>query len=105
MDSKGKMGHRSARTKAAREEGEKLKEAEMEVDGEMPQQEKVEIQSPKKVNSGRIRRDARPRACDTATQPGRSRGIWASCQALSANHEDPFVGAIDAVKKPLGTGR
>ena len=34
MDPKRKMGHRSARTKAAREESEKLKETEMEVDGE-----------------------------------------------------------------------
>ena len=46
------MEHRSARTKAAREEGEKLKEAEMEVDGEMPQQESFETQSPKKSEFG-----------------------------------------------------
>ena len=47
VDLKGKMGHRSARTKAAREEGEKLKEAEMEVGGEVPQEESVEIQKEK----------------------------------------------------------
>ena len=36
---KMKMGHRSARTKVEREESEKPKEAEMEVDGEVPQEE------------------------------------------------------------------
>ena len=34
VDPKGKMGHRSARAKAAKEESEKLKEAEMKVGGE-----------------------------------------------------------------------
>ena len=42
------MGLRSARTEAAREENEKLKEALMEVDGEMSQEESFEIQSPKR---------------------------------------------------------
>ena len=42
------MGHRSDRTKAARDESYMLKEAEMEVDGEMPQEERAEIQSPKR---------------------------------------------------------
>ena len=46
VDSKGEMGYRSPRLKAAREEREKLKELEMEVDGEAPQVEKAEIQSP-----------------------------------------------------------
>ena len=47
-DPKGKMGHRSARTKAAREESEKLTEAEMEVDGEVLREKGAEIQSPKR---------------------------------------------------------
>ena len=38
VDPKGKMCHRSARTQAARVESEKLKEAEMEVDGEVLQE-------------------------------------------------------------------
>ena len=42
------MGHRSARTKIAREEREKPKEAEMKVDGEVPQEKSAEIQSPKR---------------------------------------------------------
>ena len=45
---KGEMGHRSDRTRAAREESYMLKEAEMEVDGEMPQEGRAEIQSPKR---------------------------------------------------------
>ena len=63
MDPKGKMGLRSARVKAAREESEKLKEAEMEVDGEAPREESAEIQSPKRKvsDSGRIRRNPRLR--------------------------------------------
>ena len=48
VDPKGKMGHRSARKQAAKEESEKLKEAEMEVDGLGPQEESVEIQSPRR---------------------------------------------------------
>ena len=40
------MGRRSARAKAAIEEREKLEEAGMEVDGEVPQEESAEIQSP-----------------------------------------------------------
>ena len=49
MDSKGRDGpHRSDRTRAAREESYMMKEAEMEVDGEMPQEERAEIQSPKR---------------------------------------------------------
>ena len=48
VDPTRKMGHRSARVKTAREEREKLKEAEMEVDGEVPQEESIEIQSSKR---------------------------------------------------------
>ena len=40
---KGRMGYRSPRWKAAREEREKLKEAEMEADVEMHQEESAEI--------------------------------------------------------------
>ena len=43
---KGKMGHRAAPTEVAREESEKPEEAEMEVDGGVPQKEYVEFQSP-----------------------------------------------------------
>ena len=42
------MGHRSDRTKAARDESYMLKEADMEVDGEMPQEERAEIQTPRR---------------------------------------------------------
>ena len=45
MDSRGEMGYRSPRLKAAREE--RKKEVEMELDGEAPQVENAEIQSPK----------------------------------------------------------
>ena len=48
VDPKGKMDHRSARTKFAREESEKPKEAEMDVDGAVRQEASVEIQSPKR---------------------------------------------------------
>ena len=41
------MGHRSDRAQVTREESEKLKEAEMEVDGEVPQEDNAELQSPK----------------------------------------------------------
>ena len=75
VDSKGEMGHRSARKKGAREECEKLKEVEMEVDGEVPQEESFEIRSPKKKSaSGRIRRNARLRAGDSGNQ-ARRRGF------------------------------
>ena len=43
-----KIGHRSVRTKIAREESDKPKEAEMKVDGEVLQEESFEIQSPKR---------------------------------------------------------
>ena len=42
------MGHKSDRTKVTREESETLKEADMEVDGEVPQEENAEIQGPKR---------------------------------------------------------
>ena len=48
VDPKGKMDHRSAWANATREESDKLKEAEMEVDGEVLQEESAEIQSPKR---------------------------------------------------------
>ena len=48
VDPKGKMGHRSARTKIAREECEKPNEADMERDGEVLQDESFHIQSPKR---------------------------------------------------------
>ena len=84
VDPKGKVSHRSARAKAPREE--KLKEAETELDGEMPQEESAEIRSPKR----KVIRERK----------------LLSCRAPSTNHEDPFIGAtIDAVKKPSDTGR
>ena len=45
VDPKGKMGHRSARTKVTKEESEKPKEAEMEVDGAVPQEASVLMKS------------------------------------------------------------
>ena len=48
VDPKGKMGRRSARTKVAREESAKPKEAQMEVDGDVGQEASVEIQSQKR---------------------------------------------------------
>ena len=45
VDPKGKMGHRSVRTKVAREGSETPKEAEMEMAGVVPQEASVEIQS------------------------------------------------------------
>ena len=57
VDPRGEMGYRSPRFKAAREESEKLKEAQMEVDGEVPKEESAAIQSPKQQSdAGRIRR-------------------------------------------------
>ena len=44
VDPKGKMGYRSV----VRVESEKPKEAEMEVDGDVPQEESFEIQSQKR---------------------------------------------------------
>ena len=46
MDPEGEMGHRSVRVKAAKEERGGLKEADMEVDGEAPERESAELQSP-----------------------------------------------------------
>ena len=76
VDPKGKIGHRSARTKVTKEESEKPTEAEMEVvDGAVPQEASVDIQSLKKESdSGRIGRDERLREGDSGNRPGRSRG-------------------------------
>ena len=53
----GEMGCRSPRFKAVREESEKLKEAQMEVNGEVSKEESAAIQSPKNPSdAGRIRR-------------------------------------------------
>ena len=46
VDPQGEVGHKSDRAKVTREEKVKLKEAEMEVDGEAPQRESAETQSP-----------------------------------------------------------
>ena len=48
VDPKGKMGHRSARTKITNDGNEKRKEADMEVDDAVPQEASVAIQSPKR---------------------------------------------------------
>ena len=48
VDPTGKIGHRSAGTIVAREESEKPKEAEMKVDGDVPHEERVDIQSPER---------------------------------------------------------
>ena len=74
VDPAGKMGQRSARTKAARERSKKLKEAEMEKDGEVPQEESVEIRSPKRKVSRVESEETQDYAGDSGNQPGRSRG-------------------------------
>ena len=103
VDPKWKVGHRSARVKAAREESEKLKEAEMEVDGEVPQGESAAIQTPKRKVIRVESEETQVKLWQSARKKQRR---WASCRALSANHEGPFIGAtIDAVKKPSDTGR
>ena len=105
VDPKGKMGHRSARVKPAREESEKLKEAEVEVDGEVLQEESAEIQSPKRKVIWVESEETQDYVCETLAIRKKQRR-WVSCRALSANHEGPFVGAtIHAVKKPSDTGR
>ena len=68
------MGHRTARTKAPRVEREKLKEAEKEVDGEVPQEESAEIQSPKRKLIRAEPEETQDYACGTGNQPRRSRG-------------------------------
>ena len=76
MEPKGEVGHKSDRTKVTREEKEKLKEDEMEVDVDAPQGESVETKSSKEEgDSSRIRRNPRLRLWDAGNQTGRSRGI------------------------------
>ena len=48
VDPEGKMGHWSARIMRTKAESEEPKGAEMEVDGAVPQEARVEIQSPKR---------------------------------------------------------
>ena len=67
MDPIGKMDHRSARVKTAREESEKLKEAEMEVDGEVPQEASAEIQSPKRKVIRVESEETQDHVCETLT--------------------------------------
>ena len=47
MEPQGKMGHKSDRAKVTREETEKLKEDEMEVDVDAPQGESLETKAQK----------------------------------------------------------
>ena len=69
-DPKGETRHRSARTKTVREEREKQKKVEMEVDDEAPQEASVKSEVRKKEsNLGGIRRDAGLRTRDTGNQP------------------------------------
>ena len=65
VDLKGKVGHKSARVKTAREESEKLKEAEMEVDGEVPQGESAEIQSTTRKVIRVESEETQDRVCET----------------------------------------
>ena len=101
VDPKGKMGHRSARWKAAREERENLKEAEMELDGEMHQEERkrkvIRVES----------EETQDCVCVKHWQSAKKKQRrWAWCRAPSANHEGPSTGAtIDAVEKRSGTGK
>ena len=64
MDPQGKMGCRSP-WKAAREEREILKEADMEVGGDMPQEESVEIQRPKRKVIRVLLKETQDYVCET----------------------------------------
>ena len=76
VEPKGATGHRSDRTKVAREEKEKLKEDEVKMDVDAPQGESAETKSSKKeCDSSRVKRNPRLRLWDAGNQPGRSRGI------------------------------
>ena len=66
VNPKGEMGYRSLRWKAAKEEREKLKEAEMEMDGEMHQKESPEIQS--RARSNCVSRATMSRWCSRASR-------------------------------------
>ena len=87
LDPKGKMGQKSDCGKVTRVEKEKLKEDEMNMDVDAPQEESAETKSPKwKV----IR---------VESEPGRSRGN------TLCSHEDQFISAtIAAVRKLFVTG-
>ena len=74
VDRKGKMGHKSARTKVAREESEKPKEPEMEVDGDAPQEESFEIQSQKRKVIRVESEETQDYVRESGNQPGRGRG-------------------------------
>ena len=97
MDPQRGDGQQVTLVEATREERETLEEAELEVDGEAPQVENAEIQSPKRKVI---------RVGSEETQHRKKQRIYPLCRVPSANHEDPFIGArIDAVKKLSGTGR
>ena len=110
MDPKGKIGHRSVRTRFANEESEEPKGAEnekqkkeMEVDEAAPHKASAEIQSPKRKVIRVESQETRGKLWQSARKKQRK---WASCQVPLVNHEEPFTGVtIDAVKRPSGTGR
>ena len=96
MDPKRKMGH---------EVKDKPKEVEMEVDGDVPQDESVEIQSLKRKVIRIESEETQDYVCETlaiSKEEAEEMGFVAPL----VNHEGPFTGAtIDAVKKPSETGR
>ena len=64
VDPKGKMDHRSARTKITNDGNEKMKEADMEVDA-VPQEASVAIQSPKRKVMRVESEETQDYACET----------------------------------------
>ena len=82
VEQKGEMGHKLDRTKVTREETEKLKEDEMEVEVDAPQGESVETKSSKrKVIRVESEENQRLRLWDAGNQSGRSKGssLCAEC--------------------------
>ena len=79
----------------------------MDVDGDVPQEASVEIQSQKRkvirVESEETQDDVRETLAISQRKRQRK---WASCQVLSVNHEGMLrCATIDAVKKPSDTCR
>ena len=89
------------------EERETPKEVVMEMDDDEPQEESVDIQSPKRkvirVESEETQYYVREILAISQETKERK---WASWQAPLMNHEGPFIGAtIDVVKKPSESGK
>ena len=71
----------------------------MEVDDAVPQEASAEIQSPKRKLIRAESAETQDYVRETLAISRKKERKWASCQAPSANHEGPFIGATaDAVK-------